>query len=257
MGIRNALRLCMFILGASVFFTITPAQGQHSLKPDFSYDKSEHIETYFFPPEKARWDGYEVLTSDWKSLDEQQKYKFVSEALQEIEDKEGVRVLFSGSKTELIDPLNKLAYFFGPGGQGGPIITILLKSLYMTGNIEGEIITFGPNHPFLSKQIFTGMNKENPEAEIGRTYVGYISCYKKGDEWLPDSEGPVIGEIKKRIFYDKRIMVPNGATLLTGNYPLNFEYKIIAFRWINSFVDDYGLGNYYYKVIFEPVRKVW
>lgn len=250
--------LIRIILGAGIFFYgISFAQSQYSLKPDFSYDKSELIEIYFFPPEKARWDGYEVLLSDWKSLDESQKDKFISEAFKEIESKEEVKVVFEEPKSDLISLLDKMYYVFGIGGLKEPVITTLLRSLYAAGDIRGEIITFAPNHPYLSKQVFTGIDRENPSVEIGKTYVGYICCYKKGDEWLPDSEGPVIGEIKRRIFYAKRIMVPNGATILTGNYPLDFEYKIIAFREINSFVDDHGLGNYYYKVIFEPVRKVW
>jgi hypothetical protein len=49
-----------FLIVAILFYGIAFAQGQYSLKPDFSYNESGSIETYFFPPEKGRWNGYEV-----------------------------------------------------------------------------------------------------------------------------------------------------------------------------------------------------
>lgn len=256
---RTKIGLAAIILLCATmsFYGVSFAQDQYSLRPDFSYDKSELIENYFFPPEKAKWDGYEVLNSDWKFLDDYQKNKFVSEASKEIENKETVEVAYEGTASELLSLLDKTNQILALSGAKQPVIIILLKSLYATGNIKGEIVTFAPNHPFLSKQILSESDKENPSVEIGKTYVGYICCYKKGDEWLPDSEGPVIGEIKRRLFFEKRIMTPSGSTALTRNYSLNFEYKIIAFRQINSFIDDYGIGIYYYKVIFEPIRNIY
>lgn len=251
-GLSLIILFCAYIFSPNVSF----AQEQYSIKPDFSYDKSEFIENYFFPPEKAKWDGYEVLNSDWKLLDIHQKQKFVSEALKEIEMKEKVKVVFAGPKSELVGLLEGLTGTLDAFWVKQPVITLLIKSLWRERFIKGEIVTSAQNKPFITMKILDEMNEENPTVEVGKRYIGYISCFKKDDAWLPDSEGPVVGEVKRRFFFEKRIITPSGSTLLTRNYPLNFEYKIIAFREINSFVDDNALTNYYYKVIFEPIRRI-
>jgi len=255
-GVKLITMLCLVIS----FYSNSFAQDQYSLNPDFSYDRTETIEVYFFPSEEARWDGYEVLNKDWDSLDEYRKHKFVSEALKEIEEKEKVKVIFGGTEGDLVRLLDKTNKLLVSAGVKKPVITLLLQGLIAMQGISGEVVFSAENHPFLSKQILrklSSINEDVPEVEIGKVYVGYIQCYKKDGEWLSSSEGPLIGEIKNRFFFAKRITVPSGTTMLSRNYPVNFEYKIIAFREINSFVDDNEIENFYYKVIFEPVREIF
>ncbi|MCX5705731.1 MAG: hypothetical protein NTZ92_06725 [Candidatus Omnitrophica bacterium] len=232
-------------------------EDQYNLKQDFKYEGSEFIENYFFPLEKAKWNGYEVLNSDWRELDYSQKSRFVLEAIQEIEDKENVDVVFSRPESELVLSLDRINHILSLGGENIPVVTLMLMAFYKEGDIKGELLFNALNHPYLSKQIFGSSNEEIADMKIGKNYIGYICCYKHGNEWLPDSGGPVVGEIKIGLFFAKKTMVPGGATSLFKNYPLNYEYKIIAFREINNFIDENDLEFYYYKVIFEPVRKIF
>ncbi|MCX5710652.1 MAG: hypothetical protein NT060_01590 [Candidatus Omnitrophica bacterium] len=245
--------LFLFISFLSVFCIFAD-----TLNPDYAYDKDKIPETYFFPLEYARWDGYEVLNTDWKFLDIYQKSKFIAEATNEIEFVEGVKVTTAKSNKELVDYLDEWTDFFTRIKSTQMVITILLKHYYERGEIKGELISSVYNHPFLTKKIALEIlgKRKDVNVEIGKTYEGYITCYKQNGEWLSESEEPRIGEIKKgTFFFAKRFTVPSGATVLTEDYPLDFNYKIIAFREINSFIDTQGIGNYYYKVIFEAINK--
>ena len=52
----------------------------------YSYDEKDPPEIFFFPKEKARWDGSMVTMSEWYTLTELQKEKFLSEYLKQLQD---------------------------------------------------------------------------------------------------------------------------------------------------------------------------
>jgi len=52
----------------------------------YSYDENNLPEVFFFPKEKARWDGTAVTMSEWYMLTELQKEKFINEYLQQLQD---------------------------------------------------------------------------------------------------------------------------------------------------------------------------
>ena len=57
------------------------------------YDYGDDIpDVCFFPIDKARWNGYDVKTSNWSQLTDYQKIKFIEEGAEAIERNEGVKV---------------------------------------------------------------------------------------------------------------------------------------------------------------------
>ena len=58
-----------------------PAKTEGSI---YSYSENDIPEVFFFPKEKARWDGTKVTMREWYMLTDLQKEKFVSEYLGEM-----------------------------------------------------------------------------------------------------------------------------------------------------------------------------
>jgi len=58
-----------------------------SLDSIYSYNPDNAPEVFFFPKEKARWDGSRVTMREWYMLTEKQKEKFITEYLGEIRNK--------------------------------------------------------------------------------------------------------------------------------------------------------------------------
>lgn len=50
----------------------------------FKYDESNPPAVFFFPPEKARWDGSRITIREWYMLTDYQKQKFINEYLDEM-----------------------------------------------------------------------------------------------------------------------------------------------------------------------------
>jgi len=50
----------------------------------YEYDNDSHIETWFFPKEKARWDGTKVNLLDWNKLTQAQKVMFITEYVDQV-----------------------------------------------------------------------------------------------------------------------------------------------------------------------------
>lgn len=53
----------------------------------YSYSQNDTPEVFFFPKEKARWDGAKVTMREWYMLTEKQKEKFIAEYLEEMSGK--------------------------------------------------------------------------------------------------------------------------------------------------------------------------
>lgn len=51
----------------------------------YSYDENDAPAVFFFPKEKARWDGAMVSMREWYMLTELQKEKFINEYLQQLQ----------------------------------------------------------------------------------------------------------------------------------------------------------------------------
>ncbi len=58
-----------------------PSKSEGSI---YSYSESDIPEVFFFPKDRARWDGSKVTMREWYMLTDMQKEKFVSEYLGEL-----------------------------------------------------------------------------------------------------------------------------------------------------------------------------
>ena len=62
----------------------------------------------FFPREKAFWDGYKVTSKSWKLLTDEQKIRFITEAIEEIQRNETLFVVIPAAESLLSD-MNAMA----------------------------------------------------------------------------------------------------------------------------------------------------
>ena len=79
--IASAMILYSSACASSEEVKIFSAKSEGSI---YSYSDSNIPEVFFFPKEKARWDGTKVTMSEWYMLTDLQKEKFVSEYLGEL-----------------------------------------------------------------------------------------------------------------------------------------------------------------------------
>jgi hypothetical protein len=74
------------------------------LESIYSYNQNNAPEVFFFPKEKARWDGSRVTMREWYMLTEKQKEKFITEYLGEIRNKYNMDIDVTG--TDYLKALN-------------------------------------------------------------------------------------------------------------------------------------------------------
>ena len=58
----------------------------------YTYDENDLPEIFFFPKEKARWDGSMVTMREWYMLTELQKEKFINEYLRQLQEQYKVNI---------------------------------------------------------------------------------------------------------------------------------------------------------------------
>lgn len=84
--LMTALSLCNFAHAEEpedqdAGISVTP------LESIYSYSQNNIPEVFFFPKERARWDGAKVTMREWYMLTEKQKEKFITEYLEEMGSK--------------------------------------------------------------------------------------------------------------------------------------------------------------------------
>jgi hypothetical protein len=76
-------------------------------KTIYEYDDDNALpDICFFPAQKARWDGNEVLIQDWEKLTYPQKTAFVNEGIKEIERKTGAKT-YCDDRGRLVDAVGR------------------------------------------------------------------------------------------------------------------------------------------------------
>jgi hypothetical protein len=94
----------------------------------YSYDPDNPPRYFFFPKEKARWDGSSVTLKEWYLLTDLQKEKFVSEYMAEVNRKYNAVIDVIGF--DYISALNVFSYYSDKGTLNEPstkFIDILLE----------------------------------------------------------------------------------------------------------------------------------
>jgi hypothetical protein len=72
----------------------------------YSYDPNNMPDVFFFPKERAKWDGSRVTVREWYMLTDTQKERFISEYLGELRDER-----LTGSDAMEMDYLKALNIF--------------------------------------------------------------------------------------------------------------------------------------------------
>ena len=86
----NKLLTILFISGLlfscreAVFCDEIQAPSAKTEGSIYAYSNNDVPEVFFFPKEKARWDGTKVTMREWYMLSDLQKEKFISEYLGEL-----------------------------------------------------------------------------------------------------------------------------------------------------------------------------
>lgn len=75
----------------------------------YAYDEDDIPEVFFFPKEKARWDGSMVTMREWYMLTDRQKERFITEYLWQLQDeyKKYIEVMSS----DYLKALNIFSYY--------------------------------------------------------------------------------------------------------------------------------------------------
>lgn len=84
--------LCVVMSAQSGWPQVNPTSKTPEAKNPFTYDLLKPPEICFFPPEKARWNGYTLTNKEWKLLTVYQKTCFVTEAIDEIQRQSGATI---------------------------------------------------------------------------------------------------------------------------------------------------------------------
>lgn len=83
----------MALIAAAVSPARAAAQDETAQRDDvrgqatstiYSYNENDIPEVFFFPKDKARWDGSKVTMKEWYMLTDLQKQKFVTEYLNQV-----------------------------------------------------------------------------------------------------------------------------------------------------------------------------
>ena len=206
---------------------------------------------FFFPVDKARWDGYRILTGSWRYLNIYKKIMFVTESIEEIKLKEHIAIsgFLKDDIFSLIAELDKTTYMLALGGKRrfpviGLIFQFLQEANYITQDVRGSTAM----QEDIIKEIME--QPRLPEVEVLKTYTGYIDSYERNDTWLYPP--PAIGEkVKNYLIYSKYTIYPSGSVMLTAQYPLDRQYRINSLKEIVSFPESNGCVAHYYEITFE------
>ncbi|MFA6321479.1 MAG: hypothetical protein WCY36_06465, partial [Candidatus Omnitrophota bacterium] len=102
----------------------------------YSYSDNDIPEVFFFPKEKARWDGNKVTMSEWYMLTDLQKEKFVSEYMGEL--KKQYQGTMEALGLNYLKALDLFSFYANEKAKSEPstkVIDLLLKGQEKSGAI--------------------------------------------------------------------------------------------------------------------------
>jgi len=100
----------------------------------YAYKDDDVPQVFFFPKEKARWDGNKVTMSEWYMLTDLQKEKFVSEYLGEL--KKQYQGAFEILGLDYLKALDLFSYYANEKAKSEPstkVIDLLVKGQESNG----------------------------------------------------------------------------------------------------------------------------
>lgn len=104
----------------------------------YNYDEKNPPVVFFFPPEKARWDGNKVTMKEWYTLTDLQKEKFVNEYFGELERQ--YRESLEGIGLDYLNALNVFSYYSNDRSMNQPSTKFIKEMLVAQGKLPDEKI---------------------------------------------------------------------------------------------------------------------
>jgi len=99
------LLLCLFVTSAFAGPVVPDSAPGHKASK-YSYEDNDLPDVWFFPKDKARWDGYKINDWNWIEFTNRQKDMFIFEGISEIEQTRNA-VVTVGNKWRLLYSINK------------------------------------------------------------------------------------------------------------------------------------------------------
>ncbi len=129
--------LLLYLFVIPVFAAVVPNSSPDYKESKYDYKDDDKPDVYFFPKDKARWDGYNVTDWDWIGLTDLQKDMFISEGIAEIEHTKKAAVKID-KKWRLLNSINTAVseMIANYPNVKKPMTEILLDSLKELGFIK-------------------------------------------------------------------------------------------------------------------------
>jgi len=100
----------------------------------YEYDENNPPEVFFFPPEKARWNGHKVTMSEWYLLTDLQKERFISEYMGELRRQYRATLEVMGLE-DYMRALNLFSYYSNNKTMNEPSTKFIDKILIGQGKV--------------------------------------------------------------------------------------------------------------------------
>lgn len=139
MATSRGLFFNMIFLVCAGIIAVSPSWCEETEVPSttsadlFTYDEADPPAVFFFPPDKARWDGTRITVREWYMLSELQKQKFISEYLDEMRRQYDSPIDVAGA--EYLKALNMFSYFSSDKSSAEPTIKVIDRLLSGQGKM--------------------------------------------------------------------------------------------------------------------------
>lgn len=136
------MRLVIFTTAALLLFSgigLSEETGAFTQNGNvlYEYDETNPPEVFFFPPEKARWNGYKVTMKEWYLLTDLQKERFVSEYMGELRRQYSATLEVMGLD-DYMRALNLFSYYSNDKTMSEPSTKFIDKILSAQGKMPDK-----------------------------------------------------------------------------------------------------------------------
>lgn len=108
----------------------------------YDYDENNPPEVFFFPADKARWDGNSVTMKEWYTLTKLQKERFINEYVGELKKQYNGAIEVMG--LDYLRALNLFSYYSNDNVTNEPSTKFVDKLLEAQGKIPSKGALFQP-----------------------------------------------------------------------------------------------------------------
>lgn len=127
-------KILLFAVSVIISFIITVGLWCEYDGSYFTYDEDNPPAVFFFPADKARWDGSKITVREWYMLTDYQKERFINEYLGEM--RKNYSSPLEVVSTDYMRALNMFSSFSNEKAAAEPTTRIIDKLLAGQGKME-------------------------------------------------------------------------------------------------------------------------